>query len=444
MFITINGYAYYQMRLSPRLLGGMLNALIKFWPEFKRSEQRWRDEAHVRYVAVIQRWRSRPASALAAAELLEAARQLMAETVNTYNVLQSGVLGLAGGVEVLFTAVYDRLIKRPDDPPAVTFLLGFDSLPILAEKSLYDLAQQARACPALAEHIARAPAAELARQLAGETAGDQTPPGLEAEAWRTWQHGFAAHLERYGHTIYDLDFAKPVPADNPAPLLEACKMYLDGRGPNPHERQQTLARRREQAAQAMLGRLKGLRLKLFRTTLGWAQRFAPMREDSLADLGLGYPLVRQLLGELGQRLTQAGVLARPNDVYWLYEDEVVQAAADRLKGAGASPGRVTGQARVLRGPEDFDQMRPGEILVAITTTPAWTPLFAMASAIVTDGGGPLSHGSIVAREYGIPAVMGTGVATRRIRSRQVITVDGGDGAVLLSGGGDGGLPRAAA
>jgi pyruvate,water dikinase len=77
-------------------------------------------------------------------------------------------------------------------------------------------------------------------------------------------------------------------------------------------------------------------------------------------------------------------------------------------------------------------MRPGAVLVATTTTPAWTPLFAMASAVVTDIGGPLSHGSIVAREYGIPAVMGTGVATRRIQTGQRITVDGGEGIVTLA------------
>ena len=105
---------------------------------------------------------------------------------------------------------------------------------------------------------------------------------------------------------------------------------------------------------------------------------------------------------------------------------------DSIKGAGTSPGRITAPARVLHGPEDFDQMKPGEILVAAITTPAWTPLFAMASAVVTDIGGPLSHGSIVAREYGIPAVLGTGVATKRIRSGQLITVDGSAGVVTLA------------
>jgi len=89
---------------------------------------------------------------------------------------------------------------------------------------------------------------------------------------------------------------------------------------------------------------------------------------------------------------------------------------------------------VLGGPEDFSEMKPGEVLVAGITTPAWTPLFAMASAVVTDVGGPLSHGSIVAREYDIRAVMGTGVATRRIRSGQTIRVDGDAGTVTLLDG----------
>ena len=97
---------------------------------------------------------------------------------------------------------------------------------------------------------------------------------------------------------------------------------------------------------------------------------------------------------------------------------------------------MTAPACVLHGPDDFDQMRPGDILVADITTPAWTPLFAMASGVVTNIGGPLSHGSIVAREYGIPAVLGTGVATKRIQSGQVITVDGDAGQVLLGDDGD--------
>ena len=109
-----------------------------------------------------------------------------------------------------------------------------------------------------------------------------------------------------------------------------------------------------------------------------------------------------------------------------------QAAGNTIKGQGTSPGRVTGIARVIRGPAEFGQMQPGDILVARITTPAWTPLFALAAGIITDVGGPLSHGSIVARMYHVPAVLGTGVATERIRSGQRISVDGDRGLVTLS------------
>jgi rifampicin phosphotransferase len=117
---------------------------------------------------------------------------------------------------------------------------------------------------------------------------------------------------------------------------------------------------------------------------------------------------------------------------------------DAIKGVGASAGQVTAPARVLGGPEDFGQMRPGEVLVTAITTPAWTSLFAMASAVITDVGGPLSHSSIVAREYGIPAVLGTGVATRRIRSGQNVRVDGDAGTVTLLDGEDEGRPAGVA
>ena len=102
-----------------------------------------------------------------------------------------------------------------------------------------------------------------------------------------------------------------------------------------------------------------------------------------------------------------------------------------IKGYGASAGSVTSRACVMLGPEDFDKMRSGDIIVAGITTPAWTALFARAGGIVTDIGGPLSHSSIVAREYGIPAVLATGNGTRRIRDGQSITVDGSAGRVTL-------------
>ncbi|MGZ3640223.1 MAG: PEP-utilizing enzyme, partial [Ktedonobacterales bacterium] len=102
-----------------------------------------------------------------------------------------------------------------------------------------------------------------------------------------------------------------------------------------------------------------------------------------------------------------------------------------LRGMPASPGRATGAVRVVRGPEDFERFLPGEVLVAQVTAPAWTPLFARAAAVVTDGGSLAAHASLVAREYGIPAVVGASDATARLRDGQRVTVDGSAGLVEL-------------
>ncbi|HEX8517989.1 MAG TPA: DUF6463 family protein, partial [Pseudonocardia sp.] len=237
---------------------------------------------------------------------------------------------------------------------------------------------------------------------------------------------------------------------------------------------------------AVRARLDPVRRAAFVRLLRWAQDAAPLREDALADVGLGWPLLRRMLLELGRRLAAAGAVDGPDDVFWLRRVELDDAAAaldagrepvrsadavaqrravwrgqrratppqllpqrtwrflERwmpavadeqsgpiLRGVAAGAGVVTAPARVLAGPAEFGAMRPGEVLVASITTPAWTSLFAMAAAVVTDVGGPLSHSSIVAREYGIPAVLGTGVGTRRIRTGQRLRVDGDAGTVTL-------------
>ena len=94
---------------------------------------------------------------------------------------------------------------------------------------------------------------------------------------------------------------------------------------------------------------------------------------------------------------------------------------------------VTGRARVAQTPEEGTAIEPGEVLVAPFTDPGWTPLFAVAGAVVMDLGGLLSHGAIVAREYGIPAVVNTRMATTAITTGQSVTVDGVRGIVRWEG-----------
>ena len=102
-----------------------------------------------------------------------------------------------------------------------------------------------------------------------------------------------------------------------------------------------------------------------------------------------------------------------------------------MRGFAVSSGQMTGRASVVLGPAEFDKMEPGSILVAPLTTLAWTQLFAHAAGLVTDMGSILAHGSIVAREYGIPAVLGVGNGTERIAHGQLITIDGDAGTVAI-------------
>jgi len=101
-----------------------------------------------------------------------------------------------------------------------------------------------------------------------------------------------------------------------------------------------------------------------------------------------------------------------------------------LRGAPASPGRITAQARVILDPTGA-RLEPGEILVAPSTDPGWTPLFLTAGGLVMEMGGMISHGAVVAREYGIPAVVGVAGATAHIITGQRITVDGSAGTITL-------------
>jgi rifampicin phosphotransferase len=485
LIITVNGYAYNNGSINPwKAMAMILDTTGILKRMFTGAVERWTVTARPRYVEAVEKMQAKPFDLQSSTELLHAARQLYETAIDAYGALISGVIPAAWMTEALFTKYYNAFVRRKSDPSAQTYLLGFDSTPIQAEKNLYDLSGWVRAHQELAAYLCKTPAAQLAAAIENGS----IPPGIETTDWREWQKQFRAHLKQYGHAIYDLDFSNPVPADDPTTLLESCQLFINGKGKNPHVRQDGSVEKRNQAQQKIVKRLSGSRLKYFLKFLSMAQKFAPLREDGLADIGLGYPLLRQMLRELGRRFAASGMIEDADDIFWLTHDEAAQAAArldaglglrslstviserkttwqaakqvtppmmlpqmkflgvdiselksrrkhkqkgSVIQGVATSPGTVTATACVLHGVEDFPTMKPGSVLVAAITTPAWTPLFARAAAIVTDVGGPLSHGSIVAREYGIPAVLGTGVATQRIHNGQRLTVDGTRGTVVL-------------
>jgi pyruvate,water dikinase len=105
--------------------------------------------------------------------------------------------------------------------------------------------------------------------------------------------------------------------------------------------------------------------------------------------------------------------------------------AKSLTGFAGSGGIIEGKARVCFDPSDISSLKPGDILVAPTTSPTWAPAFQIIKGVVVDVGGIFSHAAIVAREYGIPAVIGTGMGTKVIKTGDIIKVDGDSGVVSI-------------
>jgi pyruvate,water dikinase len=153
---------------------------------------------------------------------------------------------------------------------------------------------------------------------------------------------------------------------------------------------------------------------------------------------------KEILERLGDWTPPPAIGATPEEVndpvlnmLWGITTERVRAWAQsqdggpELSGAAASPGLVEGPARVVKTVQEISDVRDGEILVCSITSPAWAPIFTKVKAVVTDIGGVMSHAAIVCREYGLPAVVGTGRATSQIKTGQTIRVDGSTGAVTI-------------
>ncbi|HET9965736.1 MAG TPA: PEP/pyruvate-binding domain-containing protein, partial [Rubrobacter sp.] len=199
-FPTVNGYAYYYS------LGAFWRLLVKTPGAFRllmgsgerSGQRRWREYARPRYVRIVEGWEAKPPENLSAKVLLAGARELLDAGTEYYTSVQT-IIPLAYLSEALFTMFYNRLVRREGDPPAQTFLLGFDSMPILAEKSLYDLASWSREHPGLARALAGTPSEQILDLLGAEG----PPSGVDGEVWREWRSRFQAHLDRYGHAVYN-------------------------------------------------------------------------------------------------------------------------------------------------------------------------------------------------------------------------------------------------
>ena len=302
-------------------------------------------------------------------------------------------------------------------------------------------------------------------------------------------------LAEHGHrTTAELELSTPRWAEQPAPLLSTFRDYVQHPEQSSparlHERQ--VADRRAAQAEVRaaltanpLERALPARWLFYRLVTHDAQALQPLRENPkyvLMQLSLEQ---RRLYLALGRRWQQRGALDAPDDIFWLRGEETLALARglndpptrgrmrsrvrrrraqqrrweaqqpppirDRdgkpqkaaapaappapesgpLRGIAASSGRARGRARVATSPAEGRELVAGEILVARFTDPGWTPIFPLAAAVVTEIGGMLSHGAVVAREYGIPAVVNVPRVTTRVQTGDLIEVDGSTGELVI-------------
>jgi pyruvate,water dikinase len=330
-------------------------------------------------------------------------------------------------------------------------------------------------------------------------------PLLIEEAGPLLTRAFDDYLDRYCCRALRYELVEQSLGERPELVAELLQDEL--RLPTGLDaKQETLERARVQAQAEALAALPSETLRdEFSALMRDAERAYPVREDNeFYTVSVPLALVRFAVLEASQRLTRNGVIAEPEDAFFLLYDELtgalggghsvysdtidrrradfaaaeafdppgsyggqppqppldvlppesrlamevglyfmervfepersndrIAASPGEVKGVGASKGIYAGRACVVMGEEQFDKLQPGDVLVCPITSPVWSILFAKIGALVTDTGGVLSHPAIIAREYGVPAVVATGSATRIITDGQQLIVDGSAGVVRL-------------
>ncbi|HEY5822311.1 MAG TPA: PEP/pyruvate-binding domain-containing protein [Propionibacteriaceae bacterium] len=337
---------------------------------------------------------------------------------------------------------------------------------------LWALAGRIRSDPASRAAVTTGEIAEVAAAYRGQ----QLPPVA--------QHGLEAFLARYGHrSVAEIDLGMPRWADDPGHLIGVLRNYLqlEDAAVDPETQFRAGERLADAAIIDLVARARQ-RSRLRGRVVGWALRrtreLAGLRETPKFLLVLALSAMRTQLGQIGVALQADDRVENADDVFFLdfadvrrglagadlrervvgrrtayavelgrrriprlllsdgTEPEALATLAElpdgALIGSPASVGTVTGTARVILDPSGA-HLEPGEILVAPSTDPGWTPLFLTAGGLVMEMGGSNSHGAVVAREYGIPAVVGVADATHVIHTGDRITVDGASGLVTPVG-----------
>lgn len=314
--------------------------------------------------------------------------------------------------------------------------------------------------------------------LTARTPAQATADHLAGQAPAAFSTALNQFLDTWGdRAVAEIDLGMPRWRDEPEHVVGVLRNYVaDERAESGRARFDQAVAEAEAKVTELVGRVRGPRRAVAGFALDRVRRLAGLREAPKFALITRFARIREELLAVGDELVSAGRIAAREDVMMLgyadlaagldgadlhetvaahraaYQAELGRRHIPRLvledgteletlvrqpqtpgtlTGSPASSGQVTGRARVVLDPTGA-QLEPGEILVCPSTDPGWTPLFLTAGGLVMEMGGSNSHGAVVAREYGIPAVVGVPDAVQRIRTGDEITVDGSAGTIALS------------
>jgi pyruvate,water dikinase len=477
----VNPFGKHERKLpteaSPAFVG-MVTRLLRFMTSFPKQLP----SLLASYRAEIQRFNALPIESLPDSEIVSRVQTLVfthASKLLNYDFLMIALIGIT--YQMLGTLL-EKYYGDDSEQVRAKLISGVTgNITMQTNIKLWQLAQEAKSSPTvrsiLLAHAQDKDDSAIREELAQDGDG------------RIFLAELDAFLEQYGHREVRMDILYPTWGEDPAPVLQFVRGYFDAsEQASPLNQQARLVREREQLAREvdahvrsdLSGRLAVA--PLFHWVLKNTQLHTRERDTMHFELTRLFPPFRRALLVLASRWQERGILEEKDDIFFLTLDEMQELAAgvksgladtsleetiakrraefdyntrhapppilrdgvainlsraraesaqNELRGIAGSPGTVSGVVRVVRGPQEFDKLQRGEILVAPLTNPVWTPLFAIAGGIITQVGGILSHGAIVAREYGIPAVMAVQDATSVLKDGQRVTVDGSRGIVYL-------------
>lgn len=435
----------------------------------------WFEGAKPRIEGVADKWRSLDVAEASDQKLLEGITELGIEEGYYWSSDSSHTFGVAKSTDDQLQCFLRETL--PDHNfISGQFLSGIESKTMQANADLFAIAEVVRAHEDLSYLVLVKPSQFLMEALREHPEASQVVALLDT------------YLQTYGHQGYSMDFIEPTQIEDPSALFATLKAMVRDHNYHPRQQAEKTAGIRKEKFEEVSNLLSGLEYWQFRFRLWLALKYNYIREEVAFRFGYTWSIFRPMAFELGRRLAESGTLKRAEDLFFLVTEELEQALSARAQGQGkpelgeladqrravrearkqhhppgtipleaseieavsfketqiknddgsdvmrgfaVSSGSITAKASVVLGPADFDKMVPGSILVSPLTTPAWTQLFAHAVGLVTDVGSILAHGSIVAREYGIPAVLGVGNGTQRIKHGQKITIDGDTGIVVI-------------